>query len=122
MGFMELLDGMPYDELIRDLPEIDLPVPGARGWLLQGEERQMAFFDLPEGGRVPPHSHGAQWGLVIRGEMDLTIAGETRRLGAGDWYHIPADVEHGAVFVTRIQVIDLFADTDRYRIKGAAGE
>ncbi len=27
---MELLDGMPYEELIRDLPEIDLPVPGAR--------------------------------------------------------------------------------------------
>jgi quercetin dioxygenase-like cupin family protein len=119
---MELMDGTPYTELILGLPEIELPVPGAQGWLLQGEERQMAFFDLPEGGRIPLHSHGEQWGLVVRGEMELTIAGETRRLGPGDWYRIPADVEHGAHFLTRIQVIDLFADTDRYSLKEAAGE
>jgi hypothetical protein len=61
---MELMDGTPYTELILGLPEIELPVPGAQGWLLQGEERQMAFFDLPEGGRIPLHSHGEQWGLA----------------------------------------------------------
>lgn len=117
MGFAELLNELPYSELIQDLPEIDLPVPGARGWLLQGETRQMAFFDLPAGGSIPPHSHGEQWGLVVKGEMDLTIDGETRRLGPGDWYRIGAGVEHYATFVTRIQVLDLFADIDRYRVK-----
>lgn len=122
MNFGELLNDLPYSDLIQSLPEIDLPVPGARGWLLQGESRQMAFFDLPEGGSIPPHHHGEQWGLVVKGEMDLTIAGEARRLGPGDWYRIPAGVDHSARFVTRIQVLDLFADTDRYRVKEASGD
>lgn len=119
MGFKELWQDLPYPELIQGMPEIDLPVPGARGWLLQGEDRQLAFFDLPAGGRVPLHGHGEQWGLAIKGEMELTIGGETRRVGPGDWYHIPAGVEHAAVFLTRFQVLDLFADVDRYRVKDA---
>lgn len=118
MSFDAPIAGLPYPDLITDLPEIDLPVPGARGWLLQGESRQLAFFDLPAGGEVPPHSHGDQWGILVQGEMDLTIDGATRRLGPGDWYRIPAGVEHSARFVTRVQVLDLFADTDRYRTRG----
>jgi quercetin dioxygenase-like cupin family protein len=49
--------------------------------------------------------------------MELTIGGVTRRYRPGDSYHIPADVEHGATFLTQVRVIDVFADVNRYRAK-----
>jgi len=67
---------------------------------------------------VPPHSHGAQWGMVIEGEMRLTAGEETRDLKKGDSYVIPAGVVHSAVFLTRVYAVDVFADPDRYRVKG----
>jgi hypothetical protein len=112
-------EGLPYPELIRRLPKAALPLAGATGWLLQGADRQLVFFDLPAGATIPPHSHGEQWGLVIEGEMDLTVSGTLRRVKAGDWYHIPAGAEHHAHFLTRVLVMDLFADRDRYRVQAA---
>ena len=69
-------------------------------------------------GQIPPHSHGEQWGIVVQGEMDLTVGGETKRYRAGDSYHIPAGVEHGATFLTHFRAIDVFADVDRCKAKG----
>jgi mannose-6-phosphate isomerase-like protein (cupin superfamily) len=112
-------EGTPYPELIRRLPLAALPLAGARGWLMQGEGQQLVFFDLPAGATIPPHSHGEQWGLMIEGEMDLTVAGLTRRVKPGDWYHIPAGAAHTATFLTRVLVMDLFADRDRYRSQDA---
>jgi quercetin dioxygenase-like cupin family protein len=63
------------------------------------------------------HTHGEQWGIVVEGEMELTIGGQTRRCGPGDSYHIPAGVEHGAKFLTHFRAIDVFADVDRYKAK-----
>jgi quercetin dioxygenase-like cupin family protein len=65
------------------------------------------------GGALLP---GEQWGIVVE-EMELTIGGVTRRYLPGDSYHIPADVEHAATFLTRVRVIDVFADANRYRAK-----
>ncbi len=113
-----LWDGTPFPDLIRDLPEVDIPISGVRGWLLQGEDKQMVFFDIDTNDPLPEHSHGEQWGLVLVGEMDLTISGETQRLGPGDWYFIPDGAVHTAIFHGRFQVIDFFADKDRYKVKG----
>ncbi len=114
-------DGTVYPEMIRDLPEIDIPVEGIRGWLLKSGSQQVVFFDIQPVGEIPPHTHCAQWGIVIEGEMDLTIDGETRRYGKGDWYYIPAGVVHGANFPTRVNAIDIFNDPDRYGIKSVSG-
>ena len=106
-----------YPDVITNLPEADIPFPGVRGRLSQGEDHQVVFFDIEPIGEVPPHSHGEQWGVVIDGEMDLTIAGQTRTYRKGDSYHIPAGVVHGATFRTPVRVIDVFADRDRYSAK-----
>lgn len=104
-----------YAEMITKLPRIDVPLAGVRGWLSQGAEQQTVFFDIDPIGEIPPHSHGAQWGVMVEGEMELTIDGETTRYGAGDSYFIPAGTIHSARFLTRVRVIDVFADRDRYR-------
>ncbi len=106
-----------YSETIKRLPQADIPVPGVRGWLSQAADHQIVFFEIPAGLEIPPHSHGDQWGIVVEGEMELTIDGQTRGYGPGDSYHIPAGTEHGAKFLTDFRAIDVFADADRYRPK-----
>jgi quercetin dioxygenase-like cupin family protein len=110
-------DGTVYPEMIRRLPEIDIPIEGVRGWLLTGGDRQVVFFDIMPVGQIPPHSHCDQWGLVVTGEMSLTIDGETKTYRKGDWYFIPAGIVHSANFPTRVNVIDIFDAPDRYRVK-----
>ena len=110
-------DGTPYPEMIRTCPEIDIPIEGIRGWLLQSNNMQAVFFDILPVGKVPPHSHCAQWGLMIDGEMSLTIGDETKTYRKGDWYFIPEGIVHSATFSTRVHVIDLFDSPDRYKVK-----
>ncbi|MCG8406882.1 MAG: cupin domain-containing protein [Phycisphaerales bacterium] len=110
-----------FPELITKLPEADIPFSGVRGWISQAADHQMVFFDIEPIGEIAPHSHGEQWGVVIQGEMELTIDGQTRRYGPGDTYHIPAGAVHGANFLSHFQAIDFFADVDRYKPKAASG-
>jgi len=106
-----------YPPVITRLPEADVPLDGIRGWLSQGEGHQILFVDIEAGSELPAHSHGEQWGIVVAGEMDLSIADETRRYRAGDSYHIPAGTVHQARFLTHFRAIDVFADADRYAAK-----
>jgi quercetin dioxygenase-like cupin family protein len=110
-------DNTPYPDTIRSLPEIDISLHGVRGWLLQGKDNQVVFFDIEPIGVVPEHSHGKQWGIVIAGEMELTIGTETRIYRPGEWYYIPAGTPHSAKFLKRFAAIDYFADRDRCRAK-----
>lgn len=110
-------EGTPYPEMIRGLPEIDISLEGVRGWLIQGEDRQVVLFDLDPIGVVPPHSHCAQWGMVIDGKMELTIDGKAKIYNKGDWYYVPPGIVHSAKFLTRVFVIDIFDDTQRYKMK-----
>ena len=106
-----------YPEMIEGLPEIDTPLEGIRGRLLQGETTQAVFFTIEPGARVPPHCHCAQWGLMIEGEMELTIGGKTDIYRKGDRYFIPEGVMHEAGFRTRVFVLDVFSDPTRYKAK-----
>ncbi len=106
-----------FPECITSLPEVETNFTGVQGWLAQGETTQTVFFDIEAAGDVPPHAHGEQWGIVVEGEIEFTIAGETRTYGKGDSYHIPAGVIHSARFPTRCFVIDFFPDPDRHKVK-----
>jgi quercetin dioxygenase-like cupin family protein len=106
-----------FPDLIKRLPEADIPFEGVRGWISQSENHQLVFIELDAIGKVPEHKHGAQWGIVIEGEMELTIDGKTKTYHKGDSYFIPEGNLHSATFKTKTWVMDYFADKDRYQTK-----
>lgn len=106
-----------FPDFVMKFPEADIPFPGVRGRISQSADHQILFLDIDPIGAVAPHRHGEQWGIVVEGEMELTIGGQTQRCGPGDSYHIPANMEHAATFLSRVRVIDVFADVNRYHAK-----
>lgn len=106
-----------FPDLFRNLPEADVPFKDARVRLLQGPTASAIFLEAKEDMTVPEHRHGAQWGIVVDGELDLTIGSERRVRRRGDEYHIPAGVPHAAVLRRGTRVIDVFDDPNRYRPK-----
>lgn len=107
-----------YPEILTNLPEADIPFDGVKGWISQSEDHQIVFMEIEAIGIVPEHSHGAQWGIVVEGEMELTIGGNTKTYVKGDIYFIPEEVVHSANFLSKTWVIDFFADKLRYSSRG----
>ena len=104
-----------YPQIISGLPEANIPFDGVRGWLSQGNNHQIVFFEIDPIGEVPAHMHGAQWGVVFEGEMDLTIGEETKTYQKGDHYFVPEGILHSAIFKKKTWVMDFFAEKDRYQ-------
>ncbi len=106
-----------YADFITALPEADIAFKGVRGWLSQAGDHQVVFLEIDAIGEVAEHKHGAQWGIVVEGEMDLIIGGVSKTYRKGDSYFVPAGVIHSAVFKKKTWAIDVFADRDRYLAK-----
>jgi quercetin dioxygenase-like cupin family protein len=105
---------MPYPECIKKLPKVKVAFPGVQGWVSQGKESQVVFFEIEAGGVVSPHSHCEQFGIVLEGEMALTMNGATKVYKKGDSYHIPEGIVHKAEFKTFVRAVDFFAGPNRY--------
>jgi len=66
---------------------------------------------------VPEHTHEAQWGIVLDGEIELTINGDKTRLKKGDTYFIPKDIPHSAHIKAGYKDLTIFNQKDRYKTK-----
>lgn len=106
-----------FPGIIRSLPEADAPFKDITLWLLQGPTASAIFVEAQADSEVPVHSHAAQWGIVVSGELVFTIGGKTRVYRPGEEYFIPAGVPHGATLKAGVRVIDFFDDPHRYRPK-----
>jgi hypothetical protein len=62
---------MEFPEIITRLPEAALPFPSSvvKTSVLQSENGQLIFFDVLQAVALPPHSHKAQWGTVVHGQL-----------------------------------------------------
>ena len=106
---------MNYPAFFGRMPLADLPVTTAQARMVASEDALVIFFDFKEDTVVPMHAHGGQWGVVLEGRFELTIGDETRTVGPGETYEIPAGVQHGAKVPAGVKLIDVFEDADRYR-------
>ncbi len=104
-----------FPALVRNLPEAVLPFAGLRGWLLQSDSGQVLFNESDIQVSVPEHSHGDQWGVVVDGEIELTIGDQSKTYGRGDTYFIPAGTAHRARIHPGFRAVDYFADRHRFR-------
>ena len=105
---------MTYPDIIKLLPTLTIPIQGVEAYLLQGENNQLVFFDFTQDTEIPMHSHGAQWGIVVDGKIDLTIGGKTKTYQKGDSYFIKAGEIHGGKIYKGFKAIDFFDEVDRY--------
>jgi quercetin dioxygenase-like cupin family protein len=89
--------------------------------VVNGRELTFAVVELDPHAIVGLHQHpNEQLGIVLKGLLTFTIAGETRDLRPGDTYEIPANVPHEAKAGSEGAVaIDVFApvraDWDRFK-------
>lgn len=111
---------MVFSEIITRLPQADVPFDGVVGYMLRSSDGLQVFFHFTADTVVPMHSHGAQWGVVVEGEIDLTIGDDARTYRPGDTYVIQRDQMHGATIKAGTYIIDFFEEPNRYSPKSSS--
>ena len=110
---------MPYPQFIEDFPALELPLPDSqvRSHAIRSEAGLVVFFEFLKDTDLPPHSHLAQWGVLVEGEVAITIGGVRRVYRPGEAWDLPAGTVHAVEVKAGTRVIDVFAEPDRYPLK-----
>ena len=106
-----------FPEPILNLPKADIPIDGLIAYLIQGINHQILFMEFRKNVEISEHSHEAQWGVILKGKIDLNINGLTKTFKKGDSYFIPKDIKHSAKIYAGYADITYFDQKDRYKIK-----
>ena len=106
-----------FPEIITKLPEAQIPLEGLRSYLFQGENQQIVFMNFENDAEIPEHSHESQWGVVLDGEIELTVNMQKYTFKKGDAYFIPKGVKHSARIKKGYKDLTLFDQKDRYKTK-----
>ena len=83
-----------FPEPIRNLPKADIRLDGITAYLSQSDTHQILFMQFEKDADLPEHSHAAQIGIVLEGNIELKIDGDKQCFTKGDRYHIPEGVMH----------------------------
>jgi quercetin dioxygenase-like cupin family protein len=102
---------------IKTLPEADIPLQGIKAYLSQSTTHQIIFMEFENSVDLPEHSHAAQVGFVLEGQIELTVDGKKNTYGKGDRYYIPAGVPHSGKIHAGYTDITFFDEPDRYALK-----
>ncbi len=106
-----------FPDIITSLPQADIPAEGLTSYLLQCINHQVVFMSFEKDIEIPGHSHEAQWGVVLDGEIELTIDGERQTYRKGDTYFIPEDITHSARIKACYKDLTFFNQNDRFKAK-----
>jgi unsaturated pyranuronate lyase len=84
---------------------------GVAARAVHGERLTLAVVELDANAVVPEHAHeNEQLGMVISGSVKFRVGSETRDLGPGGTWNIPANVPHEvSVGPEGAVVLDVFA-------------
>jgi quercetin dioxygenase-like cupin family protein len=72
--------------------------PGVEIFTAAGQNLMLSLVEFEPGAVVEEHSHPhEQMGLLLEGEAEFTVAGETRLLRPGGMWRIPGGTPHSVV-------------------------
>lgn len=110
---------MPYPKFIQSQPSLDVPFPEdiIATSAVRSDGALVVFLHVHKDTEIPEHQHGAQWGTLVQGSLELTINGHTHQCVPGDSWDIPAGTPHAAKLKAGSLVIDVFEEPDRYPFK-----
>ena len=87
---------MSYFKDVQSRSPMEL-VDGVRTRTFWGEKVLMSLVEIDVDSEVPNHTHPhEQAGMLVEGELEMKIGGETRSLKPGDLYIVPGNIEHYA--------------------------
>ncbi len=95
-----------YPNKIKQLPIFDGRFDAYK---LAAKDSDVLFASYPAGTEISVHTHDTDnYGVITRGELILSMNGETQRIQVGQWYHVPANVEHSARFELETDEIEFW--------------
>lgn len=102
---------------INDFPDLITSLPPFAGpfdaFQLSASNCQVLFASYPAGTTIDPHTHPTEnCGIITKGELLLTVEGEEKRFGPGDWYHLSRGQEHSARFDVDTAEIEFWFETE----------
>jgi quercetin dioxygenase-like cupin family protein len=106
-----------FPEPILKLPKADIPIEGLKAYIAQGNHFQVLYMEFEKDIIIEEHSHESQWGVVLEGQIDLTIDGKEFIFRKGDRYFIPKGVKHSSKIYKGYTDITFFNQKDRYKVK-----
>jgi len=100
---------MPFINLDQ-VPAIQ-PAPGCRLRTPFGENLMLSYVEMELDAEIPLHHHPhEQAGIVVSGQLELTIGDETQSIGPGHLYLVPPNVPHRAIAKEGpVVVLDVFS-------------
>ena len=104
-------------DFVKSMPEAEVPLPGAEGWILQGEGQQAVFVEFNETVEVPEHTHDDQWEFALAGKVELIKSGSSKIYYPGESFFIPAGQPHGAKVFAGYKAMIIFNEPQRYKKK-----
>ena len=97
-----------FPDLIKSLPTFIGPFDA---YQLSASNCKVLFAAYPAGTSIDPHHHATEnCGIITKGELILSVDGEEKRFGVGDWYHLQAGQEHSARFDVDSSEIEFWFD------------
>jgi len=77
------------------------PLPGWHGRFWRSENMSFAHYTIDAGSSIHEHHHPNEevW-VVVEGELEVTVAGETQKAGPGCVAVVPSDALHSVRALT----------------------
>ena len=83
-----------FPNRLRKLPRFDGPFDAFK---LEANGCEVLMASYPAGTVLETHTHESyNVGVITQGAMIITVGGEERRYGVGEWYELEAGTPHSA--------------------------